>query len=717
MDANPQATVTLEILGLVQGVGFRPFIYSLAKTYGLTGHVKNTPSGVLIEAAGNLTSLKQFIADIPIKAPTAALVQSINYTYHDITDKHPTPSFSILESSADGTRTVFIPPDMDMCDQCHTALFEPSGRRYLYPFINCTNCGPRYTLILDLPYDRAFTSMNSFELCPQCSAEYCDPENRRFHAQPNACRQCGPQMQIIKADGTPCAGESSPVQLAAFHLSQGSILAIKGVGGFHLAVDANNCSAIERLRARKGRPDKPLALMARNIKAITAFAQVSSAEEKLLNSRQKPIVLLRKKVPFFLPDTIAPTNKFIGVMLPYSPIHHLLFHNAPYDSLVMTSGNLSEEPIVKNNEEALAKLSAVADYFLLHNRNIVTSNDDSVVYVQRDSPVFLRRSRSYAPAPITLDFNAAHTLAVGGALKNALCITKDYHYFLSQHIGDLGHYESTQHFVSIASNLQHMLNAKPNLVVHDLHPDYYSTRFALALGLPCVAVQHHHAHAVSCMAENNLQGPVIGIILDGTGFGADGTIWGGEILTATHAGFERSAHFESIALPGGDAAVREPWRMAISYLLHAYDHDLPSINLKLLQNHKTEVHLITQMITKGINSPLTSSCGRLFDAVSAILNLREHITFEGQAAIALEMIASELAHPPYPFFIGFNSDHKNLMLSFKETITEIVNDIGNDIEPSIISKRFHETIAEAVTIACKKIRSNNGIREIVLSGG
>lgn len=717
MVTNTQSSVNLEILGIVQGVGFRPFIYSLAKSYGLTGYVKNTPSGVQVEASGNDASIKKFVKDIHKKAPLAAQIQTVNCTYSKVLNHSHSTSFSIQSSSDSGSRMVFVPPDMDICEQCRTELFDPGNRRYLYPFINCTNCGPRYTLIRDLPYDRAFTSMNSFELCAQCSTEYRDPANRRFHAQPNACWKCGPQMQLLDSSGTICDDVKTPIQLGQYHLSQGSIIAIKGIGGFHLAVDANNRSAVESLRARKGRPDKPLALMTANINAITQFAIASSSDEKLLSSRQKPIVLLHKQKPFPLPDNIAPANKYIGVMLPYSPLHHLLFHNAPYESLVMTSGNLSEEPIIISNEEAITKLATVADYFLLHNREIVTSNDDSVTYVFNDKPVFLRRSRSLAPAPISLEFAAGQTLAVGGALKNALCLTKGNQYFLSQHIGNLGHYESTQHFKAVADNLTHMLDARPDLVVHDLHPDYYSTRFALSCELPSIAVQHHHAHAVSCMAENNLKGPLIAIILDGTGFGNDGTIWGGEILTATHSEFERSAHFEAIPLPGGDAAVREPWRMAISYLFHSYDQKLPDANLELLKTYKSQVNLIIQMILKEINTPLTSSCGRLFDAVSALLNLRQHITFEGQAAIDLEMIAAESEHPPYQFYVGHQSDNKVFILSFKETIKEIIYDIAHGISSAIISRRFHETIAMAVTMACQSIRENNGIAEIVLSGG
>lgn len=673
-------------------------------------------AGVLIEAAGPDAALHKFVTGLSSQAPPASHIEDLVCTTLSADFDRELSDFSIQVSTDTGTRTTFVPPDMDVCGQCRQELFDPTDRRYRYPFINCTHCGPRYTLMNDLPYDRAKTSMKRFSLCPDCAQEYTAPDNRRFHAQPNACPTCGPQLELLDRNGTHYH-DDSPLETTIKLLAAGHIVAIKGIGGFHLAVDAGNHSAIEMLRNRKGRPDKPLAVMAENVAAIKRYALCSPAEQETLCSRQKPIVLLEKRVPFPLPASIAPNNRYIGAMLPYTPIHHLLFREAPFDTLVMTSANLSEEPIITHTRQALAKLAHVADYFLTHNREILTSNDDSVVYQGAQSPVFLRRSRSYAPAPITLDHDCGNTLAVGAALKNTLCVSKGRQYFLSQHIGDLQHLESIEHFNSVARHLQRLLLAEPDLMVHDLHPDYYSTRFALSSGLPTIGIQHHHAHAVSCMAENNLSTPVIAVIMDGTGYGSDGTIWGGEILTASFTGFERNAHFEAVPLPGGDAAVREPWRMALSYLRHTYGDHLPDIALPFINPRQDKAAIINQMIDKGLNSPLTSSCGRLFDAVSALIGLRHHVSFEGQAAIDLEMIADTSPHPAYSFSLTAPLPNNSFTLSFSETITEILYDLSRGIPLPQISRRFHETIALAIAHACRQVREDNGLHDIVLSGG
>ena len=701
------------IKGIVQGVGFRPFIYRLAINNNICGHVFNTVSGVHIKAGGNTEDIHKFIEAITQKKPAAASIDDLQQS--PFSPQQPPPTdFTIKTSQQTGTRTVLITPDMDTCDHCLAELFDPADRRYQYPFINCTNCGPRYTLIEGMPYDRPQTSMKTFSLCRLCMEEYTDPANRRFHAQPNACQECGPTLSLVTAKGIPV--DASPILKAQTLLAQGNIFAIKGIGGFHLAADAENNEAVSALRARKGRSDKPLAIMIKSLDIIADFATVNAQEEKLLSSSAKPIVLLDKKLPFPFAPSVSPNNNSIGVMLPYSPLHHLLLHNAPYKALVMTSGNLSEEPIVTDNDQALKKLSNIADFFLLHDRIIVTSNDDSVLRIDNSRITHTRRSRSIAPRPINLNIDSGNTLAVGGALKNTVCFAKQNQYFLSQHIGDLEHLESINHFKKVISHMQELLQAKPDLIVHDLHPDYPSTTFANKSHLPTIGVQHHHAHAVSCMAENNLTGPVIGVVLDGTGFGEDQTIWGGEVLIAELNTYERAANFTPIPLPGGDMAVKEPWRMAVSYLYNSFGEDIFTLPLALIQNRQEEVQTIVQMIKHNFNAPLSSSCGRLFDSVSALLGLAEKVTFEGQAAIALEMIASKKTLSHYPFQLQNNASDC-WQISFKPAIKNIVQDILANKRPELISSIFHKTIITALTQACLKIRETFKLNQVVLSGG
>lgn len=710
---GPDAVLKLSVSGIVQGVGFRPFVFRLAYAHNIAGSVANTKSGVEIIAAGTAASLCSFTHDLAKRHPSAAQIDAI--TREELPPHSVSGSgFSIKTSAQTGTRTTLVPPDMDICQECLQELFDPANRRFLYPFINCTNCGPRYTLITDLPYDRPATSMHTFQLCPSCREEYDSPLDRRFHAQPNACAECGPRLSLVDGSGNRLPG--NPLHETQQLLAKGKIIAIKGIGGFHLAVDARNPSAVAALRNRKGRPDKPLAVMAATTDAILTFAELSHQERLLLESRVKPIVLLTKKERFPLAANLSQQNSTIGVMLPYSPLHHLLFYGASFSALVMTSGNLSEEPIAIDNNEAMARLSTIADLFLLHDRPILTSNDDSVVMASAETPIWLRRSRALAPAPLSLHYDAGATLAVGGALKNTICLTRNKHYFFSQHIGDLKHLESVDHFTSVIDHLQHLLQISPDLVVHDLHPDYPSTLYAQKRGLPSIAVQHHHAHAVACMVENSLTEQTIAVVLDGTGYGPDQTIWGGEILVADYAHFERAAHFSKIPLPGGEQAIQNPWRTALGYLSTLPEANHLQSNLGIMQRHQDAAPIIAQMIERRINTPLTSSCGRLFDCVAALLDLRDSITFEGQAAMELESLALSLPANAYPFEIK-SLPQQPLEISFNRTVLTILEELRTGTDKREISSRFHQTIAQAITEACSQIRDQRNIYTVALSGG
>ena len=708
----------LEITGIIQGVGFRPFVYRLAKSRGLNGYIANTAAGVTIEIDGTDAEIERFAQDITREKPPLA---SINELHLERLGNGPVATyqnFTIVQSISAGKKIGPITPDSDVCGNCLAELFDPGDQRYLYPFINCTDCGPRYTLIEKTPYDRPLTAMKPFALCRRCRAEYEDPLDRRFHAQATCCPACGPSVTLEAPDGRAVAG-SDPIRMAADLLSAGKILAIKGIGGFHLAVNGVDHGAIARLRERKGRPDKPLAVMAADLDRVHFFAKFSPHEQKLLCGRAKPIVLLQKNSPFPLAENVAPDNRFIGVMLPYTPIHHLLFHYHDFQALVMTSGNLSGSPVVKDNDEAFAKLANIADYFLLHDRQIVTQADDSVIRLSGSYPAIYRRARAFVPTVVNLQHDAGRTLALGAIIKNTICITKEKEAFVSQHIGDLDNLDTQVHQVNISRHFQSLLRIEPDLLVHDLHPDYPGSRYARSQkNLPAIGVQHHHAHAVSCMAEHGLAGPVIALTLDGNGYGPDHTVWGGEVLLADYHSYERLAHLETVAMPGGDAAIREPWRMAFSHLYHAFGPDYENMDLQLLHAHKDKVNIIRQMLDKSINSPLTSSCGRLFDSVAALLGLRYTVSFEGQAAAELEMLLEPNDHDTaaYPFEI-IKSGNKPWQLPVKPLITAIVHDILENMSPQHISTCFHNTMALLFTRVCREIRDDNNINQVVLSGG
>ena len=625
----------------MQGVGFRPFVYRLAVRIGLKGFIRNTASGVLIEVQGPSAVLDEFSLRLQGELPPLAHIEAIEKSSIASVSEE---AFLIGDSTSCAGVETLIPPDIALCSDCRREMLDPVNRRYRYPFINCTNCGPRYTIVGRLPYDRPFTSMHSFTMCGECDQEYHNPLDRRFHAQPNACPVCGPSLVLVDAVAesgevlhdpasprSECVASPSVDALAAAValLRQGLIVALKGVGGFHLAVDARNEAAVRRLRERKGREAKPFAVMMRDVELVKSCCEVSEGELAALSSAQAPIVLLQKRECAALAPSIAPGNDRLGVMLPYTPLHALLFEGE-LDLLVMTSANFSEEPIASENEEAFLRLKGIADAFLVHDRPIWLKCDDSVTIHLAGVLRQIRRSRGYVPAPIYLREGGATLLGTGGELKNTITLLKGTHALMSQHIGDMKNFEAYRHFEQVVAHLQHLFQATPELVVHDLHPGYMTTQWALKQGLPLLGVQHHHAHLAACLAENREEGPVIGLILDGTGYGTDGTIWGGELLIGDAAGAERFASFEPMPLPGGEAAVTQPWRAALGYL-HRSCAELPDLPFM----NKRGIAPVLELLEKRVNVVETSSCGRLFDAVAALCNLRGEITFEGEAAIAL----------------------------------------------------------------------------------
>ncbi len=721
--APPVIAKRLEITGVVQGVGFRPFLFSLAKQHGLKGEVSNTSKGVSLIVEGAPHDIEQFCADIIQKSPLLASVDTIEILHAEV--RHFS-SFQIVESQAAGARTTLISPDVTVCEDCLSEMTDPSDRRFEYPFINCTNCGPRFTIIEDVPYDRPKTSMKRFQMCPACRAEYDDPSNRRFHAQPNACPFCGPEVFLTDNKGKRIsAGSGDAIALAACHLKEGRIVAVKGLGGFHLACDAANNDSVLSLRKRKKRPHKPFALMAASASTLFEHVHVSEAERNLLNSYHRPIVLLRKKEAGEKrtagpAEETAPFNRCLGVMLPYTPLHYLLLEKGPC-VLVMTSGNRSGEPLSIDNEDALQAFSHIADYFLFHNRDIFFRADDSIVRVQAGKQRFLRRSRGYAPLPSVLNQKLPKILACGAGLKNTICLTRDNHAFLSQHIGDLFNVKTHEFFKTAIGHLKKILDIEPEFIAHDLHPGLMSTAYALEQkGMKKIGVQHHHAHAAACMAEHDIDEEVLAVTLDGTGYGTDGHIWGGEILLCTRKGFERKAHLSYMRMPGGDAAVLEPWRMAASVLHEAFGRDFLTLDIPYIREmDRDKLSFILQMMEKNLNCPLTSSCGRLFDAVASLLCIRHEITHESQAAMELEALADEIpAHENYDFqLIGGNMNKDPLQIDLLPAIRQMVADLQGGISLAVMSIKFHHTLVAAFAAAAKSIKERTGIKKIVLSGG
>jgi hydrogenase maturation protein HypF len=708
---NALSAKQLNVNGVVQGVGFRPHVFQLARRHRLNGDVSNTSSGVRIHIEGLPEHLDAFEAELVQKSPPLAVIVDVSTV--SVPPRH-CQDFRIVKSSGDAAVSTLISPDVSVCRDCLAELFDPDDRRYRYPFINCTNCGPRYTIIDDIPYDRPKTSMRSFKMCPQCQAEYDDPGDRRFHAQPNACPDCGPRVKLLDRHGREVK-TGDPVGKSAELLQDGVVLAVKGLGGYHLAVDAENDAAVNALRARKLREEKPLALMCADMNGVRRLAEVTAAEENLLNSIQRPIVLLSKKRPTPLSAAVAPGNKYFGIMLPYTPLHYLLLDHG-FAALVMTSGNLSEEPIAIENGDALSRLANIADYFLVHDRDIYLRSDDSIVIRGAGDTRFLRRSRGYVPIPVFLKHDLPAVTAVGAELKNTVCLTKGDKAFLSQHVGDLENLSTYDFFQLTLNHLGRILDIAPDLIAHDLHPDYMSTRYAREqTALPTVAVQHHHAHIVSCMAEHKLDGPVIGLSFDGTGLGTDGRIWGGEVLLADPGRFDRAAHLAYVPMPGGAAAIKEPWRMAVSYLHHAYgdafiDLDIPGLEAI----GPGRLSAIAEIAAKGINSPLTSSLGRLFDGVAAILGLHNRVSFEGQAAMALEMLATDTASEVYDHQWEPGADYR---IDPAPLIRALVSDLKTGTATAQISANFHATLIELFSLVCSAIRKEFDLNRVVLSGG
>jgi hydrogenase maturation protein HypF len=705
--------IRLAIEGIVQGVGFRPFVYRLATAHSLGGWVRNTPAGVLIEVEGPPASIELFRDTILMEPPPLAVVNTVECTEVAASGA---ATFTILESGEGAARAV-IPPDSHVCPECLKELFDLTDRRYRYPFINCTNCGPRYSIITAIPYDRPFTTMAGFPMCDSCRKEYKDPLNRRFHAQPNACPDCGPQLQLLATNGSEMekCGETSLLKSIAL-LREGKIIAVKGTGGYHLAVDACNSDAVAELRRRKQRDEKPFALLVSGLSAVRLLADTNATEQRLLESPERPIVLVRKRSGHGIADGVAPANGYFGIMLPSNPLQHLLVEN--FQALVMTSGNLSDEPIAYRDDEALHRLAGIADGFLVHNREIYCRSDDSVLRVYKEGPLLLRRARGYVPRGVAIPKLERSVLAVGGELKGTICLTRGSQAHLSQHLGDLKNSATLDSMGEAVFHLRALLQIEPEIVAHDLHPDYLSTGFAADYkGVPRMAVQHHHAHMASCMAENGLQGEVIGIIFDGSGYGSDGTVWGGEFLVGGYRSFARVGHIMPLPLLGGDAAVKEPFRMALAWLHKIYgdslfDHALPATAMVA----DSERPLFLRMLATGLMSPPTSSCGRLFDAVAALLDVRQVNSYEGQAAIELEALA-ERSGPcgSYPYLISTGS--RGSKLDLRLLVEALMKDIAAGEAREKMARRFHTTLALGSADICDRLRRKHDINRVVLSGG
>jgi len=703
----------INITGIVQGVGFRPFIYNLAKKYNLLGYVLNDTSGVSIEVEGEGATVDEFVETVRNQSPPRAVIFEMQTRQVDPLDYK---DFVIRQSKDQAERFVPISPEIATCEDCLSELFDQDDRRHRYPFINCTNCGPRFTIVKDIPYDRKFTTMTPFSMCEKCQGEYDDPTNRRFHAQPNACPVCGPSLSLLDSERVKIDVPDVIAEVCRL-LKEGKIVAIKGLGGYHLACDAQNEEAVSTLRSRKYREYKPFALMAKDIETVKRLCYVNEEEEKLLNGTIRPIVLLRKKPDCPVAEDVAPNQKYHGMMLPYTPLHHVIVAESGL-VLVMTSGNISSEPIVYYDDEAFERLKKIADFYCIHNREIHIRTDDSVCRVWQDKEVVLRRSRGYVPYPLLLSFHfEGQILACGAELKNTFCLTRDNYAFMSHHIGDLENLETLTSFEQGIEHFKRIFNIEPSFLAYDLHPEYLSTKYALSLDrIPKIGIQHHHAHIVSCMGDNGIDGEVIGVSFDGTGYGSDGKIWGGEFLLCDYKGFKRVAHLEYTPLPGGERAIKEPWRMAASFLNKIYGDDMLELDIDFIKSlDRNKWATIKKMIDRGFNSPMTSSTGRLFDAISALVGVRKEVYYEGQAAIELEMAAGKGEEGSYPFGLKNIEDKTEVVL--EPVIRKIVSDISSGVAVGAISSRFHNTIAEIILHICLKIQKTDGMERVVLSGG
>lgn len=723
----PAARLHITVEGAVQGVGFRPFVYRLATEIGLNGWVLNDTHGVEVEVEGSADQLNRFLARLSMERPPRSLIESVDVAWlSPVSFDH----FEIRQSNTGGARTTLVLPDMATCNDCRDDVLNPANRRHDYAFTNCTNCGPRFSIIQDLPYDRPNTTMRAFRQCPACQSEYTDPMNRRFHAQPNACPLCGPHLALWGpwTPGQPAilALHSDALQLAVVALRMGQIVAVKGLGGFHLMVDACDLDAVARLRERKKRYEKPFALMVYDLAQAAELVTTSVASRALLASPEAPIVLLPARQSAPVAPNIAPDSPYLGVMLPSTPLHHLLLAEYGFP-VVATSGNLSGEPICTQDTEAWERLGPIADRFLVHNRPIQRHVDDSVAMVVDGVPRLLRRARGYAPLPVRLAHAAPCILATGAELKNSIALSIGQQAFISQHIGDLETEPAMQAFEQVVGDFLRLYKATPIAIAHDRHPDYSTTRWARSKSasdprLPLIAVQHHHAHLAACLADNEFVGPALGVTWDGTGYGTDGTIWGGEFLFGDAASVKRIAHVRSFRLPGGEAAIREPARVAVALLWELYGQaaferdDLP-VTHAFQPNAR---QLLGQMLSRGLNTPTTSSAGRLFDAVSALIGLRQQVTFEGQAAMALEAAVDRAVTDAYRFEIryvdgvSFTEGYQApLILDWQPLIEAILGDLGRGRSTGIIAARFHNALVDAIV----RVAVLSGTERVALTGG
>ena len=703
-DFTIKKTIHLEIKGLVQGVGFRPFIYRLAKNYNLHGWVENRNDGVGIIVTGNTDILEQFTSSISRQAPPASHIDSIDIKEIAL---ESFVDFQIIKSKTISDQITDICPDIAVCEDCLLDMNLQKNRIH-YPFINCTNCGPRFTIIKDLPYDREKTTMNDFAMCPDCRKEYTDIMDRRFHAQPVACSNCGPEYTLLYKNKE-IKNIDTIIDTLVKLITDGKIIAIKGLGGYFITCDALNEVAVQRLRKLKNREGKPFAVMFSDIGKLKEFAFVDKLQETSLLSWRRPIVLLNQKKS--LAYSVNVGFDTIGVMLPYMPIHYLLFEKLKTPSIVLTSGNISEEPIVIDNATAIEKLSVLSDAVLTYNRDIYNRTDDSVVNIINHKERIFRRSRGYVPVPVNLKLNVNGIFATGAELVNCFCIGKGNQAILSQHIGDLKNMETYDFYRQTIDQFKKLFRFNPSCVVSDLHPDYLSTRYAEETKIKHFKVQHHHAHIASCMAENNLDEKVIGVSFDGVGFGDDGHIWGSEFFVCDLKEYSRITHFDYIPAPGGDKVTSEPWRMAVSYLYKIYGNDFLKFNLPFLKDvDHSSIEIINSAINKKINSPLTSSAGRLFDAVAALINLCPYSKFHAEAPMRLESIIDSKVKDEYSYKF-------DQVISFESTFQQIVQDIQQQIKPSVISSKFHNTIISVILDEVKRIRDQYKLKKVVLSGG
>ncbi len=708
--------VRARVEGTVQGVGFRPYVYRLAGELGVAGHVLNDSGGVVVEVEAPAATVERFLARLSAEAPPLATVEKVTA---EQLEELGELGFTIRESPVGGEPRAAVTPDTATCTDCLAELFDPADRRFRYPFTNCTNCGPRFTIVRDVPYDRPSTTMAGFAMCPACLAEYEDPADRRFHAQPNACPDCGPRVRLTYAGGGAFgdAGAGDAVEAAARALLDGAIVAVKGIGGYHLACAARNEDAVAELRSRKHREDKPFALMAPDLAAARELVLLGEAEEALLVGRARPIVLAPRRSDAPIAAPVAPGAPDLGVMLPYSPLHHLLLADLN-DTLVLTSGNVSDEPIAYEDEDACDRLAQIADLFLVHDRPIETRTDDSVLRVVDDRPLILRRSRGYVPAAVPLPVDCRrHLLACGAELKNTFALAKDGRAWVGHHVGDLKNYETLRSFATGIAHFERLFAVEPEVVVHDLHPEYLSTKHAQEIeGVHLVGVQHHHAHMAACLAEHGESAPAVGAIFDGTGYGDDGTVWGGELLLGGLEDFERVGLLFPVRMPGGDAAVRQPWRMACAWLATALDKE-PPLPRALRGRVKPDAWAqVAQLARTGVASPLTSSMGRLFDAVAALCGVRAEVNYEGQAAIELEAAVDPLEAAAYPLPVT-GEEGGPIVLDARATVLAVAADLSARVPVPRVAARFHNGVAAATVAACAAAAERSGTDAVVLSGG